>query len=281
MRVARLLALVCAVLSAGCFSSDSIINVQADGTGTITNTILLKTSTMEMLNTFGSVAAGDDKDKKDELAAAAKDPFGETRMRAAASEMGQGVTFQSLQPLKKEGWEGVKVVYAFKDISKVKFNMRSDSAVAMSESAPEVMTFKFAPASALAPAKLTIVMPLEKALKDAKRGSASKPATMDDSAMGKALLEQFKTMFDGLRASVVVEVAGPIVKTNADHVAGSSITLLALDFGQLMNSGADFETFGAITDGTMPLAEAREKLKNTKGLVMSLQPEVNVEFGAK
>jgi hypothetical protein len=49
----------------------------------------------------------------------------------------------------------------------------------------------------------------------------------------------------------------------------------------MMASGADFEMFGAISDGTMPLAEAREKLKATKGLSMQLQPEVSVEFGKK
>lgn len=280
MRLARLLAVVCAVLSAGCFSSDSIIVVQPDGSGTVTNTILLKAATMQLLNTFQSASEAE-KEKKEGTAPASKDLFSEAKLREATASMGEGVIFQSMQPMKKDGWEGVKVTYAFKDISKLKFNMRSESAMAMTDSAPELMTFRFAPADAAAPAKLTIVMPIEKALKDRAKSNASPTPKMDDSAMSKALMEQFKTMFDGLRASVAVEVGGPIVKTNADYVAGSKVTLLAIDFNQLMASGADFETFGAITDGTMPLAEAREKLKNTKGLSMQLQPEVSVEFGRK
>jgi len=278
MRLARLLAAVCAVLSAGCFTSDSVIVVQPDGSGTVSNTILLKSATMELLKNFQpSLEAG--KEKSDG-AAPSKELFSEAKMREVTAHMGEGVTFQSMQPLKKDGWEGVKVTYAFKDISKLKYNMRSESTMAMTESSPELMTFRFAPAAAAAPAKLTIVMPLDKALKERTKTSGPMPK-MDDSAMSKAMLEQFKSMFEGLKASVAVEVAGPIVKTNADYVSGSKVTLLAIDFNQMMASGADFEMFGAISDGTMPLAEAREKLKATKGLSMQLQPEVNVEFGRK
>lgn len=277
MRLARLLAAVCAVLSAGCFTSDSVIVVQSDGSGTVTNTILLKSATMELLKNFQpSAEAGKE---KSEGAAPAKELFTEAKMREATAHMGEGVTFQSMQPLKKDGWEGVKATYAFKDISKLKYNMRSESTMAMTESTPELMTFRFAPAAATAPAKLTIVMPLDKALKERK--SSGPMPKMDDSAMNKAMLEQFKSMFEGLKASVAVEVDGPIVKTNADYVSGSKVTLLAIDFNQMMASGADFEMFGAISDGTMPLAEAREKLKATKGLSLQLQPEVNVEFGKK
>jgi hypothetical protein len=280
MRFARLLAVVCAVCSAGCFTSDSVIVVQGDGTGTVTNTILLKSSTMELIKNFQPSMEGG-KDKAD-ATTGPKDIFSEAKMREATANMGEGVTFQSMQPVKKDGWEGVSVVYAFKDISKLKYNMRSESAVAPGEmsSSPELMTFRFAPAAAAAPAKLTIGMPIEKALKERSKTSGPMPK-MDDSPMSKAMLEQFKTMFEGLKASVTVEVGGPIVKTNADYVSGSKVTLLAIDFNQMMASGADFEMFGAISDGTIPLSEAREKLKATKGLSMQLQPEVNVEFGKK
>jgi hypothetical protein len=280
MRFARLLAVVCAVFSAGCFTSDSVIVVQGDGSGTVTNTILLKSATMELLKSAQPFVEAEKGGTADATKPASKEFFSEAKMREAAGNMGEGVTFQSMQPIKKEGWEGVSVVYAFKDVSKLRYNMRSESAVAPTESAQELMTFRFSPAAATAPAKLTIVMPIEKALKERSKTSGPMPK-VDDSPMGKAMMEQFKTMFEGLRASVAVEVGGPIVSTNADYVSGSKVTLLAVDFNQMMASGADFEMFGAITDGTMPLSEAREKLKATKGLSMQLQPEVNVEFGKK
>jgi hypothetical protein len=281
MRPARLLAVVCAVLSAGCFTSDSVIVVQPDGSGTVTNTILLKSATLELLKSAQPFVEAEKGGAAKEGTASAKEFFSEARMREATASMGEGVTFKSMEPLRREGWEGVNVVYAFKDISKLKYNMRAESAVAPTDSSsPELLTFKFTPGAAASPSKLTIVLPLEKALKERSKTTGQMPK-MDDSPMGKAMMEQFKTMFEGLRASVAVEVAGPIVKTNADYVSGSKVTLLAIDFNQMMASGADFEMFGAISDGTIPLAEAREKLKTTKGLSMQLQPEVNVEFGRK
>jgi hypothetical protein len=280
MRFARLLAVVCAVLSAGCFTSDSVIVVQPDGSGTVTNTILLKSSTMELLKSAQPFVEPEKGGAAEGAKPATKEFFSEARMREATASMGEGVTFQSMQPIKREGWEGVNVVYAFKDVSKLRYNMRSESAVAPTDSSPELLTFRFTPGAAATPAKLTIVLPIEKALKERGKTTGQMPK-MDDSPMGKAMMEQVKTMFEGLRASVAVEVGGPIVKTNADHVSGSKVTLLAIDFNQMIASGADFEMFGAISDGTIPLSEAREKLKTTKGLSMQLQPEVNVEFGRK
>jgi hypothetical protein len=267
MRLARVLAIVCAAASAACLSSNSVIYVQPDGSGTVTNTILLK---------------GENAQKKDGAApASAKDIFSEAKMREIAPRMGEGVTFQSLKPLKQEGWEGATIIYAFKDVSKLKFNMRSET-VDVGEAKPELLTFRFAPPAASGPATLTILMP-EQALKKAmnQRASASDNAKADQTALGKAMLEQFKTMFEGMKASVAVEVAGPIVKTNADHVSGSTVTLLSIDFNELIKNTNDLETFAGMSDGSISLADAREKLKNVKGLVLTLQPEVNVAFAKK
>jgi hypothetical protein len=270
----RLLAFVCAALSAGCLSSTSVIHVRGDGTGTVTNTILLKDSTLQLLNSLQASNAAED---KKETAKGPKEFFSEEKMREMAPRLGDGVTFQSMQPLKQEGWEGAKVTYAFTDISKVRFNMRSQGAADMGGSKPELLTFRFARAAA-GPANLTIVMP-EEALKKAMSGEAAKKPASDQDALGKAMLEQFKSMFEGMKASVVVEVAGPIVKTDADHVNGSTVTLLAIDFNELMKTSGNLETFAGLADGSVSMADARAKLKDVKGLVLTLQPEVNVAFG--
>lgn len=276
MRFARLLPVVCAaVLCAGCLSSSAVIHVNPDGSGTITNTVLLKAAAMEMLK-----AAPSGEEKKDPAASM----FTEDKLRAELPRMGEGVTFESVQPLKQPNWEGAKITYAFKDISKVRFNLRSD----MMEQAggnPDVVTFRFTRATGVAPAKLTILMPqpdLEKAKATAEAEAQKMPdLAKDDSALGKAMLEQFKLMFDGMRLTVAVDVAGPLVRTNAEHVSGSTITLFDMDFSEMMKSGFDdMEAFDSITSGGMTMAEAREKLKQVKGLKMALQPEVRVEFGA-
>jgi hypothetical protein len=268
--VARVLALCCAVLSAGCLTIDSVIAVQPDGIGSVTYTLFLKSTTIESLEKFAQTR----EDRSE--AGAWKDFFSEAKWRAAAATMGEGVTFQSLQSVKKRGWEGVKVVYFFSDISKLTLKMGFPSVMSLTEPAPpsEALTFRFAPAGA-APANLTIVMPPYRTLAEGTSGSSSE--TDGAPARNGAVMARFRSVLDGFRASVVVDVNGPIVKTDADYVSGSKVPVLSVDFNEMMSSSADFGLFGAAIDGPLP-ADIREKLKVTSGLAMQVAPEVNVEF---
>lgn len=267
------IAIAAAVLSTGCLTIDSVIAVQADGTGTLTHTLFLKSTTIESLKKFATT-----KENRND-AGGWKDFFSEAKWREAGATMGEGVTFQSLQPLKKRGWEGVKVVYSFSDISKLTLKMGFPSVISLTEPAPaaESMTFRFAPAAAV-PARLTIVIPPDRALDE--RTSASPSGTDDSRPALTAPMAQFRPILDGFRASVAVEVGGPIVNTNAAYVSASKVMILMVDFNQMMSSGADFGMFGTAIDGRLP-PDFREKLKATTGLAMEVQPEVNVEFGTK
>jgi hypothetical protein len=93
-------------------------------------------------------------------------------------------------------------------------------------------------------------------------------------------MARFRAVLDGFRASAVVDVNGPIVKTNTDFVSGSRVTVLSVDFNEMMSSSGDFGLFGAAIDGSLP-ADIREKLKTTSGLAMQLAPEATVEFAKK
>jgi hypothetical protein len=262
--------LCCAILSAGCLTVDSVIVVHPDGIGSVTYTLFLKSTTIESLEKFAMTR----EDRSE--GAGWKDFFSEAKWREGAATMGEGVTFQSLQRVKKRGWEGVKVVYFFSDISKLTLKMGFPSVMSLTEPAPasEALTFRFAPAAA-APANLTIVMPPYRTLDGGAGGSSSEADGAP--ARNAAVLARFRSVLDGFRASVVVDVNGPIVKTDADYVTGSKVTVLSVDFNEMMSSGADFGLFGAAIDGPLP-ADIREKLKATSGLAMQVAPEVNIEF---
>jgi hypothetical protein len=269
--VARVLALCCAALSAGCLTIDSVIAVQPDGIGSVTYTLFLKSTTIESLEKFAMTR----EDRSE--GAGWKDFFSEEKWRQAAATMGEGVTFQSLQRVKKRGWEGVKVVYFFSDISKVTLKMGFPSVMSLTEPAPplEALTFRFAPA-AEAPANLTIVMPPYRTVDGVTNGSSGE--TEGAPSRNAAVMARFRSVLDGFRAAVVVDVNGPIVKTDADYVAGSKVTVLSVDFNEMMSGSADFGLFGAAIDGPLP-PDIREKLKTTSGLAMQVAPEVTVQFG--
>ena len=48
------------------------------------------------------------------------------------------------------------------------------------------------------------------------------------------MIDMMKTMFEGFKVNIDLEVAGTIVKTNAEYVAGSSVTLLEMDMEALL-----------------------------------------------
>ena len=52
------------------------------------------------------------------------------------------------------------------------------------------------------------------------------------------MMQMMKTMFQGFKVAIDLEVVGKILKTNADYVEGSRITLMEIDMGALLNDEA-------------------------------------------
>lgn len=115
LRFAKLLpaALACVFLS-GCLQLENIITVKSDGSGTYAMTVLMPTAAMKGL---GGIF-GESSESQDEKAELMQIPSSES-LSAQAKKLGEGVTFQSVTPLKTEAGKGYKVVFAFTDISKL------------------------------------------------------------------------------------------------------------------------------------------------------------------
>ncbi len=83
-----------------------------------------------------------------------------------------------------------------------------------------------------------------------------------------------KKMLDGLRIEIALEVAGAIVKTNSPYVQGSKVTLLEMDFAELMTNDA---VLGKLANPES-IEDAKQMLKGVKGVKVNLDREVMVEF---
>jgi hypothetical protein len=91
------------------------------------------------------------------------------------------------------------------------------------------------------------------------------------------VLNMVKTMFDGFKVSIDLEVAGSIVKTNAEYVNGSRITLLEMDLAQLFQDTEKLKALqGKIGPGAS-LSEVKPYLRDVKGIKVD-GPTVTVEF---
>ncbi|MEZ5288716.1 MAG: hypothetical protein R2712_28705, partial [Vicinamibacterales bacterium] len=74
-----------------------------------------------------------------------------------------------------------------------------------------------------------------------------------------------------------LQVDGSIVKTNAEYVNGSRLTLLEMDLGQLFEDQEKLKALEGKVGPGASLSEVKPYLKDVKGIKID-GPKVTVEF---
>jgi len=248
-----------ALCSSGCLRSTTLIELNADGSGTIVQETAVSAQTLGMLQ--GLAGANPGGDKPPQL-------FGEEQARKAAATM--GVTFVSGEPVKTGELEGYRARYAFDDIAKVTVNMDQGTSDLASGSAtgkpPFGFTFKRGSAASL----LTIQMPDQTPGAPGALPLPGAGGSDADKAQAAQAMAMMKMMMRGLYVDVALNVNGRIIKSNAPYVDGSRITLMQIDFDKLLNDDA----------ALLKLQSARDlkSLASVPGLKVVAEPRVTVEF---
>jgi hypothetical protein len=259
----------------GCLTSTTLITVDRNGRGTIEQTLLTSPKAPPLtLPGFGGTAG----------AAPSESDF-----KAMAAALGPGVRFVSQRPSQAGGFTGSIATFAFDDIRTVR--LRPDPN-APAESSPIVfaleplgegrlLTVTFdetqATAPAAAPAAAAAATP------PSLFGTPSTPTPPPDApTFGPNLTDpnvaqMVKSMVEGFRVSVAVQVQGTVTGTSAAQVTGSRVTLLDVDAATLIaNPETPKRLQGALRPG-ISLTELRPQLKGLKGIVLE-GPSVTVAF---
>jgi len=266
--------------TSGCVTSDTLIKLNTDGSGVVVQKTLMSTEMISQLTTMMQGLAqqmvGKEAGQKD-----MKMPelFNEKDARAKAAKMGEGVRFVSSRKITVEGMEGQEATYAFRDITKLKLNEKPEAPSipglqgSSSGSASKETTFRFSKLPnghsqlvavfAQSPPKKTSDEPEVEPRKSAKAPTAEQ-------------MEQAKKLFAGFRIGMAVEVQGNLVRTNSAYQDGSKVTLLEMDFSELLSNDTLLQQ--AATIKGQNLDEAKELLKGLKGFKINLDPEVSIEF---
>lgn len=259
-RTRPLCLIVLAVCLTGCLNSGTLIKVKPDGSGTIEQTILMNTAALK------GVMAGVGAQGQVKPAG----PFTEADFKKAAESLGKGVRFVSSTPLSQGGFEGAKAIFAFDDISAVRVQQDPTPGAPMGAQGSPRTPVTFAFARQGSSSVLTITFD-EKSVTAPAAPSASQPPPKMDPAM----MQIMKQMLQGFRIGIDLEVEGKIVKTNADHVSGSRITLLEVDLAGVLEDEAKLQALQGKIGGS--LADVRPLLKDVKGIKIN-HPVVTVEY---
>jgi hypothetical protein len=271
IRAAGLLA--AAFLGVGCISFTTVVKVKPDGSGTVTQTTVMGKEIVEMMKSLASMGDADKKGQAPEL-------FSEKDARGKAAKMGPGVTFLSNKPVKTATGEGSEAVYAFKDISTLRLDEKppSPGGPSQASASAEAQSFRFSRLPN-GNAVLTVVSPQSKP-KAADAGKKDKADKREPNKMPTDQeLAQARKMLKGLRVAMAVEVAGTLVKTNSAYVEGNRVTLLEMDFEQLLGNEAKLRELTSLKEEDKGSMEAAKRiLKGLPGFKFSLDPEVRIEF---
>ncbi|MGH9176691.1 MAG: hypothetical protein ACRD1H_20140 [Vicinamibacterales bacterium] len=257
-----------ATLVSGCINSGTLVKVKPDGSGTIEQTLLVNAAALKGLMSGIGGATGEVKDTGGVL--------NEAEFKRSAERIGARPV--SLTPLKEGGFEGAKALYAFDDITKIRVDqdpqLAGSSAGTPSKPPSSKNPIKFAFARQGANSVLTITVDEQITAPGSKPAEGAKPSI---EKMDPAMLQMVKTMFQGFKVLIDLEVDGKIIKTNADYVNGSRVTLLELDMATLFENEAALTALQSKVGPGASIAEVRPYLKDIKGVKIN-DPNLTIEF---
>lgn len=254
----------------GCLRVNTTINVNPDGSGTIEETVFIKGEILDMIRQFAS--SFDESGEAEEFSF-----YKEEEQKNKAGEYGEGVMFLNGEEIFETGWEGYKVTYSFSDINKLKLDPSPDNKVNLGDEVPEeteaerqFITFNFRKGN---PSELNITFPLRD-LDDPK--TTESPETVEADTTDEGMTEMFKRMFDGMRISVNVSVNGNITETNASFLEGTKLTLMDIDFSNLLVNDDIVKKLESKKPES--IEEFREITKDIEGIKIEFNDNVKVKF---
>jgi len=268
MRVTRvLLALVTSVALTGCINSTTLVKLNADGSGTVEQTTLMNLAAIKGMMPGAEKQMGGAVVNKADL-------------ERTAARMGKGVRLVSAEPMKgTNGFEGSKAIFAFDDINQVQVsqgpNLSGSSDGRMSSEPSANDPVKFTLTRSGGTSTLTIAF-VDKPASGVSMQAGDKPGDMPD-LTNPMLMGMLKAMFAGFKLNIDLEVAGAIVKTNAEYVNGSRLTLLEMDMDSLLADEAKLKALQGQIGSEPSLAAIKPFLKDIKGIKVD-GPTINVQF---
>lgn len=255
---------------AGCMEIETVVRVKPDGSGTITERLVMSNEIVDMMKEMAPDG------QPAEL-------YNEQELRDAAPGYGEGVTYVSAKDVETEFGKGYEASYAFADINKIRVGqdpgdkMPGDGPVEGEDDAGNFTTFTMQPDS---PAELVIHWPVDKA--ESKSVETTETASTDEAPVEQsaeeqeAAMEMMKMAFKDMRMSMHVEVAGSVVDSNATHLNGSRVTLVDIAFAEFLNSEEAMTKMASNSEQSV--ADMKEMMALIPGLKMEIEPEVTVRF---
>lgn len=272
-RLASTALLACAVALAGCFQFKTLVRLEADGSGTIEETLLFSDFVISM-------ALGD----------STQALYDEAELRARADSLGAGVRLVRVDSLAEGGFRGYRAVYAFRDVNTVRVRPE-DGMAAGADGGTDggagdvvpTLTFAYEPPMPGAPGRLRIRIPRPgEAGSERPLDPDSVAALAEEVRQGVADAALFRDMLDEARFAVQVVLPSPPAETNARFVESGMVTIadFALEsYFDLMAENPELAARLQLAETAEDREAALAALNAREGLRFEPEEEVVVTLG--
>ncbi len=272
-----------ALTLSGCLQNETTVHVNPDGSGTIVEETFLGEQMTAMLGSLGNLGGKQDKPSKDPL----DDMFSQEKVKAKAAKLGEGVTLSKIEKLEKDGKKGARITYQFADINKLLLPL-NDATSALDQGtggpptadegspAPEAKKKQGDPIRfQMADGKLTITMPRpDSSKKDEAKNKPEDETSKDDANNDQS--EMMKSMLADMKIAIRVVAESGISSTDATHVDGQTVTLLEMNFSELITNPDAMKTLEKL-EGRSPEAAAAA-LKGIKGVKVEIKEKITLKM---
>ena len=255
----------------GCLQVNTTVNLNKDGSGTIEEIVMMKTDVINMMKEF--VMAFDSTKGED------FNMFNETELKSKESKYGEGVSYVSGEKIIIKGYEGFKAVYAFNDINKVKLNPSPEDKVPFGDdleqpedkAVDDILKFNFQKGN---PSTLVINFPKPNA--DEKDLTETENTEIEDSVLNNDQMDKLIEMFDGMKMALSLNINGNIEQTDAAFVDGSKVTLMEIDFAEIIKHKDVLENLQKSKPETME--QFKEAVGDLPGIKIEFKEQVTIKF---
>ncbi len=256
----------------GCLQVDTKVNVNKDGSGTIEETVVMKNAVIQMFKEFAVMF---DSTKNEEF-----QMFKEDELKSKAANYGEDVKYVSGEKYLIEGYEGYKVVYSFNDINKIKLNPSPDDKMPFGEDVGDevneekavdnYLKFNFTKGN---PAILVIDFLKPQAEADSV---IEETEAIQDSAFSEDMTNKLIEMFDGMKMALHFNFEDPIDETDASFVEGNKVTVMQVDFSEILKHKDVLEKLQKSKPETME--QFKEAVGDLPGIKIEFKEQITIKF---
>jgi len=278
MKVVKRIAAVvtCVAFLGGCFQVETKVRVNPDGSGTVEERMLMSDKVIKQIDEMSKAFAGPE---------AKSEPFtlhDQKELRKRAGAMGEGVKFVSSKEISSNGYTGYRAIYSFRDINKLRLSqegpkMSAESSGEQEKSGGKPFVFRFTPGKE---ARLVVFQPRNEPSgrkEEPKAGTETVPEGQEAKpALTPEQEREAMEMVKGMRFSMVVEVNGKVLSSNATHRDGSRVTVIEFDLDKMGNDPEKLRLLKN-TDPTN-YAGMKELMKSFPGIKADLNDQIEIVF---